>query len=214
MADQPPHREIRDPRALRAIAHPVRLRLLEELLLAGSATATELAERVGESPANCSWHLRQLARYGYVEEAGGGSGRQRPWRLVVESKSVGEYDSPEAAVAGDAAAEMLVDREYQAMRSWFARRRSDDPEWRRAGFLDISQLWLTAEELAAMSEEIGEILTRHLDRFADDSLRPGDARLVRFVAWGAPAGPRRDPEPRPAPGPSRLRGPAHAPGES
>jgi DNA-binding transcriptional ArsR family regulator len=212
MADRP-HREIRDPRALRAIAHPVRIRLLEELL-AGSATATELAERVGESPANCSWHLRQLARYGYVEEAGGGSGRQRPWRLVVESKTWGEDGSPEAAIAGDAAAEMLLDREYEVMRGWFAGRRSDAPEWRRAGFVNISQLWLTADELAAMSDEIGEILTRHFDRLADESLRPDGARLVRFVAWGAPAGPRRSPEPPPIPGPSRLRGPAHAPGES
>jgi DNA-binding IclR family transcriptional regulator len=46
------------------------------------ATATQLAERVGESPANCSWHLRQLARYGFVEEAGGGTGREGPWRPV------------------------------------------------------------------------------------------------------------------------------------
>lgn len=68
--------------ALRALAHPVRQRLLRALAAAGTATATELAEQVGESPPNCSWHLRQLARYGFVTEAGGGPGRKRPWRLV------------------------------------------------------------------------------------------------------------------------------------
>lgn len=68
--------------ALRALTHPARQRLLKALAAAGTATATELAGHVGESPANCSWHLRQLARYGFVTEAGGGSGRQRPWRIA------------------------------------------------------------------------------------------------------------------------------------
>ena len=58
------------------MAHPVRLRLLAELADLGQATATELAERTGESPANCSWHLRQLARYGFIEEAESGAGRR------------------------------------------------------------------------------------------------------------------------------------------
>ncbi len=70
-----PVRRMRDANMLRALAHPARIRLLEELALAGPMTATELAARVGESAANCSWHLRQLAKYGYVEEAGGGAGR-------------------------------------------------------------------------------------------------------------------------------------------
>jgi DNA-binding transcriptional ArsR family regulator len=73
---------VNDLLALRALTHPVRQRLLRTLAGAGRATATELAERVGESPANCSWHLRQLARYGFVTEAGGGAGRQRPWRIA------------------------------------------------------------------------------------------------------------------------------------
>src|SRR4030088_3589210 len=74
-----------DPRALRALAHPLRLRLLELLVLRGPMTATEAADLLGESPANCSFHLRTLAKYGYVEEAGGGRGRQRPWRLRYRS---------------------------------------------------------------------------------------------------------------------------------
>src|SRR3984893_15394384 len=59
-----PVRRIRDANTLRGLAHPVRIQLLEELALVGPMTATELAARVGESAANCSWHLRQLARYG------------------------------------------------------------------------------------------------------------------------------------------------------
>ena len=75
-------RELTDPRAMRAMAHPVRLSLLEALNHHGQLTATEAAEHVGESPSNCSFHLRQLAKYGFVEEAEGGTGRQRPWRVV------------------------------------------------------------------------------------------------------------------------------------
>ena len=71
-----------DPLAMRALAHPVRIRLLEELTFRGPLTATQAADHVGESPSSCSFHLRTLAKYGFVEEAGGGTGRQRPWRVV------------------------------------------------------------------------------------------------------------------------------------
>ncbi|MEV4626001.1 helix-turn-helix domain-containing protein [Micromonospora sp. NPDC049523] len=89
---QPAVRDIRDPRMLRAMAHPLRLRILDAVALFGPATATEISEQVGESPANCSWHLRQLARYGFVEEAGGGTGRQRPWRIVLQRYRWGPGD--------------------------------------------------------------------------------------------------------------------------
>ena len=68
-------RELTDSRTLRALTHPVRIALIEALLLGGAMTATEVGERMGESPTTCSFHLRQLAKYGFVEEAGGGKGR-------------------------------------------------------------------------------------------------------------------------------------------
>ena len=79
-------RELTDPKAMRALAHPVRLALLEALADAGTLTATEAGERVGESPANASFHLRQLAKYGLVEEAPelARDGRDRVWRVVNE----------------------------------------------------------------------------------------------------------------------------------
>src|SRR5919108_2121595 len=72
--------ELTDPRALRALAHPIRLALLGALRREGPLTATQAGALVGESAASCSFHLRQLAKYGLVEEAGGGRGRERPWR--------------------------------------------------------------------------------------------------------------------------------------
>src|SRR3954453_19689864 len=75
--------ELTDPRAMRAYAHPVRLALIGLLRRHGPMTATQAAERLGESSGTCSFHLRQLAKYGFCEEAGGGKGRQKPWRATA-----------------------------------------------------------------------------------------------------------------------------------
>ena len=76
-----------DPRALRAYAHPVRMALVGLLRTEGPLTATRAAELLGESSGTCSFHLRQLAKYGLVEEAGGGTGREKPWRATALSTS-------------------------------------------------------------------------------------------------------------------------------
>ncbi|GGK00810.1 transcriptional regulator [Pilimelia anulata] len=178
---------MRDPQELRAIAHPVRLQLLDELFLGGPATATELAERLAQSPANCSWHLRQLARYGYVEEAGGGAGRRRPWRAIFRPRRWGGHDESTAlAHAGSAVSELLLHRELEQLSQWRAARAAEPTPWRDTGFVNQAIGWLTADELAAVSAEIDEILLRYAGRTAHPAERPEDARPVRFVAWGVP----------------------------
>jgi len=185
-----PVRNIRDPRALRAVAHPVRIRMLEELAFGGPATATELSGRMGESPANCSWHLRQLARYGFVEETGGGRGRQRPWRLVLQQHRFDEADpDAEVRLAGRAVSQVLFARESEALFEWQERAIGEPPEWRDAAFVAQSVGWLTADELAEVSKAFGEVLLRYVPRFADPAARPPDSRPVRFMAWGIPARP-------------------------
>lgn len=187
-----PTRELSDPRALRAMAHPVRLQIMEELARAGQATATELAERIGESAANCSWHLRQLAQYGFIEEAGGGTGRQRPWKVVAQSNRFGkkDQDNPELARAGDAAVEVILDRELAAFRAWQATRRQHPEEWRAASFMTQSWDYLTVEELDALRRDFQALIERHLLRHAtervDPAKRPPGGRMVRLVAWGIP----------------------------
>ncbi|OKI66820.1 winged helix-turn-helix domain-containing protein [Micromonospora sp. CB01531] len=186
MAEQQP-REITDVDTLRALAHPLRLRILDAVGLYGPLTATEVAERVGESPANCSWHLRQLARYGFVAEAGGGTGRQRPWRLVTDGHRWGEgEESPELARAGDAAAQILLDLEYRKLRDWMAVRRQQSPAWRDAGFFNQFIGWYTADELGELKEELRSLFGRRLDRLTDPAARPPGSRPVRLMAWGVP----------------------------
>ncbi|MEU1687999.1 helix-turn-helix domain-containing protein [Micromonospora sp. NPDC005707] len=186
MAEQRP-REITDVDTLRAFAHPLRLRILDAVGVHGPLTATEVAERVGESPANCSWHLRQLARYGFVTEAGGGTGRQRPWRLVTDGHRWGNgEEGPELARAGDAAARVLLDLEYRKLWDWMAARRQQSPEWRDAGYFTQFVSWYTADELQELQEELRALFARHLDRLGDPAARPPGSRPVRLMAWGVP----------------------------
>jgi DNA-binding transcriptional ArsR family regulator len=194
---QVPRREIRDPQVLRAMAHPVRLRILEELAMAGAATATDLAERLGESAANCSWHLRQLAKYGFIEEAEGGSGRQRPWRLVVQSTRVSATaaDEPDLVRASDALVEVLLGREVEAFRAWQTRRHTAPREWREASFATQSWDHLTVDELAELRRELMDVVDRCLARFterADPAQRPPGVRPIRFLAWAFPVLPPED----------------------
>lgn len=185
-----PRLDVRDPAILRALAHPVRMRLLQQLLERSPATATELAERIGETQANCSWHLRQLHRYGLIEEVEGSKGRQRPWRFIPQMVSL------DARPDGDPASALLWDvvmgTELQAYRNWRTARFQDAPQWRDATTEWQTWGWLTAEELTEFSRELDELASRHVAAHADrvdPALRPPGCRPIRFVTWTTPGGP-------------------------
>src|SRR4051812_19015570 len=178
-AQGPSYRRLSDPRELQALAHPVRLGIMELLTVGGPLTATELADRLDETPANCSWHLRKLADHSFVEEAGGGIGRQRPWRVRQVGLAWDDVDAtPGELRAGRALEEMLLQRQvtrYQEART----RLLDDGErdWAEAATHTQSASWLTAEELDALNLEIREVLERHSYRLADETRRPAGSRL-------------------------------------
>jgi predicted ArsR family transcriptional regulator len=91
----------------------VRIALYEELADGGGAmTATELGKRISETPATCSFHLRQLAKYGFVEEAGGGKGRARPSRLTSFGWNIPAAHDPETQIAGDAVLRLSRERAF------------------------------------------------------------------------------------------------------
>lgn len=185
-------RELRDPRALRAYTHPLRLRILDELIDHGPATATELAERIDESPANLSWHLRTLARYGFIEEAAARGGRQRPWQVIPQSIRPASDPDPELARAEDAAGSVLALREAEALNEWRIRRHDDTVDWQEASWEHEVRVWLTADELAALKKATDELLRQfgepRLNR-VDPASRPAGARPVRLVNWAVPGPP-------------------------
>src|SRR3954447_3680352 len=131
--------ELTDPRAMRALAHPVRMALIGLLRREGPMTATQAAERLGESSGTCSFHFRQLAKYGFCEEAGGGRGREKPWRATAMATSwASEPGDPERADAERHLNLIVLQRYVEQITRWLADRSEEPGEWRRAfGFGDI-----------------------------------------------------------------------------
>ncbi len=185
MTEQLPIPTIDDTRALRALAHPVRLDLLEALAVHGPLTATAAAELVGESPANCSWHLRQLAKYGFIEEEPTGHGRQRPWRRTGAGLSWTKSDAdPASAAAAQALTQVFIDREFRRVKEAMAAPEPDG--WVDAVIATQTIGWLTADELRELDAEVLALLTKHRGRVHDPSLRPAGSRPVRMLALAVP----------------------------
>jgi DNA-binding transcriptional ArsR family regulator len=186
---EPPElRELSDARTMRALSHPVRLALIETLGLAGPLTATQAGERIGESPTTCSFHLRQLAKYGFVEEAGGGSGRARPWRLSSRGMRFStEHDDPETNVAAGELARMLRARQLDRYRAWLEAKGSYSREWRDAAENSEFIMWMTAEELTEFNRDLVEMLVpRFRERQTDPSARPPGALPVELLLFSYP----------------------------
>jgi DNA-binding transcriptional ArsR family regulator len=183
--------ELTDPRALRAVAHPLRLSLISLLRREGPLTATQAGARVGESPASCSFHLRTLAKYGYVEEADGGRGRQRPWRRVPANNEIREDDlDPDAQIASAALIELLRDREAERLRTWQATRQSYPPEWRSAASENHLVLHLSAPELEKLGEALLDLLAPYARRQNEGVRTPG-ALPVAIMTHAVPLRPPR-----------------------
>ncbi|HEY0645428.1 MAG TPA: helix-turn-helix domain-containing protein [Nocardioides sp.] len=180
----PNPRRLRDPRALAAIAHPVRMGIVELLSVEGPMTATELADRLDETPANCSWHLRKLAEHDFIEEAEGGKGRQRPWQMKHLGMSWAEGDdlSHEELRAGQALSRMLLERWVD--RFLTASETEASPDWRDSAGLTQHVAWLTPDELADVTSRLQEVAATYADRL-ETGVRPEGSRLCEIVAWGA-----------------------------
>jgi len=179
--------KLTDPKALRALAHPMRLLLLRLLRTEGPVTATRAAELLGESSASCSFHLRQLAKYGLAEEAGGGHGRERPWRATASLTDVPEVaDDPELAAAAQLFRSIVLERNFEGAMRWLDARADETEEWQRAAQFNDLMLYLTAPELEELSQGIQALHLRYADRLTSPELRPPSSRLVSFVQLAFP----------------------------
>ncbi len=181
-------RKISDVRTLRALAHPVRIALIEALILGGAMTATEAGEHIGETPTTCSFHLRQLARYGLVEEAGGGKGRARPWRVTSIGYSLSAfYDDPEAEIASNAVLRLWRERTLGRYQTWQETKAAYPRRWREAASDNEYLLYLTVDELDQLNQELTDLLLpRYRERITDPSLRPPGAVPVELLMFSYP----------------------------
>jgi DNA-binding transcriptional ArsR family regulator len=186
----PERRQLTDAREMKALAHPLRIALLEALGREGPLTATQAGELLGESPANMSFHLRTLAKYGFVVEADGGTGRQRPWRrLTVGHNFELDSDDPATALAAQTLSRQMASRSSDRRDAWEATRGSYPKQWRDASFVFDTLTYLTVDELESIGTEFIAIIDRYADRVTDRSKRPDDALPVALVAHGHPLPP-------------------------
>jgi len=182
-------RSVTDPRGLRALAHPTRVALLELLAYEGPLTATEAGERIGESPSSCSFHLRQLAKHGYIEEAGGASGRQRPWRVVRGADYAASESDPETALAGAALTKVVDATRQRRLDEWHATARSYPKQWQDAAFECYRPTFLTAAELKAMGKAIDKLFEPYRARMTGAAPRPKNGLPVALIMHGFPVAP-------------------------
>jgi DNA-binding transcriptional ArsR family regulator len=179
-----------DPKTLRAYAHPLRLALIGLLRREGPLTATKAAARLGESVPSCSFHLRQLAKYGLVEQAGGGHGREKPWRATALATAWDSTAEDPAARAAAAHLDAVVFEQFaHRVRAWLGRRGDDPPAWQAVSGLGDALVFVTPDELRQLSTDVDALLQRYRHRAADPAQRPTEARPVTIIQVVFPAEP-------------------------
>lgn len=169
-----------DPRAIRALAHPARLAIIEALGPGEELTATELAAVTGLSPSATSYHLKALAKWGIVEAGEARpDGRDRPWRATGRSVEVSSQVPGSTAVAEIAIMGTFLDRNRALATEFLEHQAGEPPEWRDVAGLAARDYWLTAGELAKAVQAMRDVLAPYEQRRRD--ARPAGSRRVRIV---------------------------------
>jgi len=180
---------VRDPKVMRALAHPLRMALIEAIGQAENRTltATEASELLGESPANCAFHLRTLAKYGFIEEAGGGRGRERPWRMKYRGLEIeAPWQDTESKLAVHALASVWIDRWLARARDRLLRMVGYPPAWQEATLASQTDLYLTAGEAQSLGEAMEELVRPYMARRDDPALRPPGSAHYELMQFGYP----------------------------
>ncbi|MEV1078138.1 helix-turn-helix domain-containing protein [Streptomyces sp. NPDC050211] len=178
--------EISDPKAMRALAHPVRLAILERLQRYGPATATQLSPHVGATPSVTSWHLRHLAGFGLVGDAEGGTDRrERRWQAMARGFRFERPEDEDGAAAARALSWEMFARAAELPERWATETEPGlDPDWRRLAGLANTRVVVSAEELAAIHDAIEAVLAPYVTR--DAAQQPPGSRGVRLLRYVLP----------------------------
>jgi DNA-binding transcriptional ArsR family regulator len=179
------------PRSIRALAHPARLAIIDALATGDELTATQCAELTGLSPSATAYHLKLLERYGFAETAPPRPDRrERPWRGTGRPTQVYlDGSTPAGAAAAAVVAAAYFDMTRAVALEFAEGEHSEPEEWRNAA-LDNADLWLTAEEMERVSQEMGAVLEPYRGR-EPGSGRPVGSRRVRVMNVVVPHAVRR-----------------------
>ena len=185
-------KQVTDLAGLRALGHPLRLRLLGLLRVGGPATATALGEQVGAGPNAVSYHLRQLARAGFIEpaEAAGRDRREHAWKAshdVTSWEPSGFGDSPPSSAAADLLRRRIFDAYDQRLEAYLRGEAEEPASWRAAaGFGDLA-FRASPEDLKAALAEVNAVVTRYQQRAGAAQGDPDpDSRTVVVIWHGFP----------------------------
>lgn len=152
-----------DATSLKALAHPLRVQILGVLRDDDRATATTLAARLSETTGATSYHLRQLARHGFIEEVAA-AGRERWWRLAMSSIHVTGFEFLADPDTREAAAfllrEIVADR-TRLLAHWYATATEWPAEWQAASSDADARLALSPEQARALADDIAELVDRY-----------------------------------------------------
>ncbi|MEV4629019.1 winged helix-turn-helix domain-containing protein [Micromonospora sp. NPDC049523] len=167
-----------DPRSLRGIAHPLRVRMLGALREHGPATATGLAERLGQSTGATSYHLRQLATYGFVvEDPERGVGRERWWRAAHQTTTLDSETITRAPADAETYVRAVAAAYADQVERWLGEAVAIPPEWIGVSTLSDWRLRLTPTEAAELHAEVFALAERYR-RNHPDVPTPDDAEPV------------------------------------
>lgn len=186
------------PEGLRALSHPLRLRMLGMLRTEGPATATTLAERLGLNTGATSYHLRQLAQHGFIEDdAERGSGRERWWRAAHRSTRThpDKAATPEEQDTFDAFLQSVAVVYSQTLQHAVEERRTVPPEWQAAGTFSDWEIRLTPERAGALTralEAVVEEFREEVREEATDGLSDAQPFVVNVNTFLRPGGARAD----------------------
>ncbi|MGH2700565.1 MAG: helix-turn-helix domain-containing protein [Actinomycetota bacterium] len=181
-----PTKRLEDPHSFRALAHPLRLRLLGQLRTAGPAKATTLAAAFDESVPSVSYHLRQLGKHGFIEEATelARDGRERWWRAshVTTSWSAVDFlDSPEGLAAEAAFASEVHRTYFEVAQRWLNERVEWDEQWVDAASTGDQVLRLAPGELKGLMTRLHELVDEYNERAPSE-----DAETVHVILQAYP----------------------------
>jgi hypothetical protein len=178
--------EVTDPRALRALAHPVRLALLDRLQRYGPGTATQMSPHVGATPSVVSWHLRHLATFALVKEWDGATNkRERWWQAAAGGFRFALPDDAEGRSAARQLSHVRFAQYGELPQRWLSH---DEPRlearWRRLGGLANTRIEVTVEELRKLEDAMEKLLAPYVRRKGKKS--PAGARSVRILHYVLP----------------------------
>jgi DNA-binding transcriptional ArsR family regulator len=187
-------RKLTDPDILKGLTHPLRRRIYRLLSEQGPATVTALAQRVDADPGQISYHLRELAKRGFIEEAPelARDRREHWWRAVMGafSWSTGDFTDPAGRAVADTAQRLMVEEQFERLRAYHCVRETWGQEWLDASTAGNSSMRLTPDELRAMCDELNDVMRRwaqvgRVDLAQRPDQRPDDGREHVFVFYHA-----------------------------